>query len=148
MEVSRIIFDPDSFGITQRSLVMLRNSLAERINHSIAVVEVRTSDLCLGYFIFDKNQGEAVWTGDGFRNDYGGEGGAGFITAEILFSVYGIRPSWYYSMQLNDIYLPSTGMSISDRLLKLAKEVGAMVQDKDFIIPAEQRPEYVRGLRR
>jgi len=117
MKVSKVYFDPDSFGITQRSLVMLRNALAHRFLHSIAVVEVRTSDLCLGYFIFDENLGEAVWTGDGFRSDYGGEGGAGYITAEILLSIYGIRPSWCYSTQLDDIYSKSTGMPLSDRLL-------------------------------
>jgi len=54
MKLERVYFDVNSFGVTQRSLKILRDALAERLKNYIAVVEVPTNDLCCGFFIFDK----------------------------------------------------------------------------------------------
>lgn len=56
--------DPDTFGITQRSLKMLRNTLIEKANRRITVVQIPTNDLCCGYLILDEN--EAVYTASGW----------------------------------------------------------------------------------
>lgn len=90
--VNHIKFDENTFGITQRSLKVLRDTLIEKVKSRIAVVEIPTNDLCCGYLILDKNHNEAVYTGDGFRMDRCGEGGAGYRSAEALFGLLGIRP--------------------------------------------------------
>jgi len=87
----QIKVDENSFGITQRSLKILRDELAHRIEHKVEVYEIPTSELCCGFLIVDFIVNEAVWTGDGFRTDRKGEGGAGYKTAEALFMIYGIE---------------------------------------------------------
>lgn len=41
--------------------------------------------------MFDKTTGEAIFTGDGFRTDGKGEGGAGYKSAKALLSLYGLH---------------------------------------------------------
>lgn len=93
--VTKIIVDEETFGITVKSLKMLRNELARRIEHSIRVYQIRTSELCCGFLILDFTNLEAVWSGDGFRTDNGGEGGAGYRSAVALLKIYGIIPQEY-----------------------------------------------------
>jgi len=40
--ITDVYFDEESFGVTQRSLKVLRDALARSIDHQIAVVEVPT----------------------------------------------------------------------------------------------------------
>jgi len=54
-----VIFDENSFGITQRSLKILRDTLAQRVDRHIAVVEVPTNDLCCQFLILDRDTCEA-----------------------------------------------------------------------------------------
>jgi len=89
----KVVFDENTFGITQKSLKMLRNALAESIHHSTAVIEVPTSDMTCGFLIVDRDANEAVWSGDGFRTDNGGEGGAGYKSALALLRLFGFSPS-------------------------------------------------------
>lgn len=145
MDVCGIVYDPNSFGITEKSLKMLRNILAEKINREIYVVEVLTNNLCCGYFIFDLLDGSATFTGDGFRTDGGGEGGAGYKSANVLLSLYGIYPFVTEVGTLGEVLaLPKD--EIGDWLKKVAEEiiVSGRIRDADFRKPADNRPEYVR----
>lgn len=88
----KIIINPNNSGITQRSLCCLRDELAARATHTLQVHQLSTGDITCGFLIIDTQKWEAAWTGDGFRTDRGGEGGAGFRTAEILLGLYSITP--------------------------------------------------------
>ena len=94
----RIIVDEETFGITVKSLKMLRNELAQRINNNIRVYQINTSNICCGFLIMDFTDMEAVWSGDGFRTDNGGEGGAGYRSAQALLKIFGIIPQEHESI--------------------------------------------------
>ena len=144
MKITRITFNPNTFGITQKSLKMLRNTLAEKIGHRIAVVEVPTNDICCGYFIFDWNLQNATWTGDGFRLDGGGEGGAGYRSAKILFGFFGAWPI-HHSEQVNFDEIYSLQERETERQLKaLAEKIAGELNFEEFFRPSERMPEYVR----
>ncbi len=49
MKVKNVIFRENSFGITQKSLKILRNTLTFCVNHPVAVVELPTNDLCCAF---------------------------------------------------------------------------------------------------
>lgn len=143
MDITHIVYDLSSFGITQKSLKILRNTLAEKINHRIAVVEVPTNDICCGYFIFDWEWQGATWTGDGFRFDGGGEGGAGYKSAKVLFSLFRVREIPWEQVNFDEIYhLPES--EISQQLKVLAKKIAESLSDEEFFKPSERKPEYVR----
>jgi len=144
MEINHIIFNPNTFGITQKSLKMLRDALAEKVNHRIVVVEVPTDDVCCGYFIFDWELQNATWTGDGFRTDGGGEGGAGYRSAKVLFSLFGI---WliHHSEQVNCKEIYSLQKGQTQRQLKaLAAKIASEIIQEEFFKPRERQPGYVR----
>jgi len=143
MNVIRVIFDINSFGITQRSLKILRDALIENVNHKIAVVEVPTNDLCCGFFIFDWEWKRATWTGDGFRPDRCGEGGAGYRSAEALFDLLGIKPLIWDEIKVDEFsLLPEK--KIEAKLLEIARKIAQELQDDEFQKPAEKDPEYIR----
>ena len=139
-----VIFDENSFGITQRSLKILRDSLAQRMNHHIAVVEVPTNDLCCGFLILDRDLNEAIFTGDGFRTDGGGEGGAGYRSAEALFSLFRIKIIPWETVNIEQIYQGDTE-SVRKKLLNLAEEIARTLVEKDYRKPLNMKPYYVRG---
>jgi hypothetical protein len=143
MEVRRVNFDVDSFGITQGSLKMLRDALAQGIAHPIKVVEVPTNDLCCGFFIFNRELGSAVWTGDGFRTDRAGEGGAGYRSAEVLFDLYGLKVISWEPLNIEEVYVLSEE-KVSRLLLGLAQKIADEIDDGDFQLPLERTPGYVR----
>lgn len=147
MNVRGIVFDPNSFGITEKSLRMLRNTLAEKINREIYVVEVPTNDLCCGYFIFDLLTGSATFTGDGFRTDGGGEGGAGYKSAKALLNLYGIYPVVAEGVNFDAFYVRHiVENELGNRLKEVAEEIiiSCRIRDEDFRKPASNRPEYIR----
>lgn len=147
MKVINIDYDLNSFGITERSLRVLRNALAEKIDHKIAVVEAPTSDLCCGYFIFDQYQaGRVVFTGDGFRTDGGGEGGAGYKSARALFAVFNIRVIPGEAIEnFDEIYAMIVSEKIEARLVAIAQKYADLLYDTDFREPSKERPQYVRN---
>ncbi len=145
MEVRQVNFDVNSFGITQRSLKMLRDAMAQGIAHHVAVVEVPTDDLCCGFFIFDRELCRAVWTGDGFRTDRAGEGGAGYRSAEALFDLYGLRVIVWEPVNIEEFYA-SPGEKVSGVLLGIAQKIANEIDDGGFRLPLEMMPGYVRGL--
>jgi len=135
-----LIYDENTFGITERSLKMLRNTLAKRINHRIAVVEVPTDEICCGFLILDKDAQEAVFTGDGFRTDNGGEGGAGYKSAKALLNVLGIRPiHWVNVVHTDVIYQKPYGA-----LLLLVDEVQKILKARYYVKPADKALSYLR----
>ena len=135
----KVSYDPDTFGITQKSLKMLRDALARWHNEPVAVVVVPTDTLCCGFFIF-KTNGDAVWTGDGFRMDMMGEGGAGMRSALGLLSLYGLS-----HIVWKDVNFWRTNKNELDELInKIAEEIFKTLQPSDFKVPAEQKPYYIR----
>ena len=143
MNVTHIVFDVNSFGITQRSLKMLRDALAEKVNHRIAVVKIPTNDICCGYFIFDWEYQNATWTGDGFRTDGGGEGGAGYKSAKVLFDLFGVRDTCWKQVDFDEIYHFPEDV-IEHQLKVLAQKIAESLSDEEFFKPSERKPDYVR----
>ena len=139
MKLTNVIFNAGSFGITQKSLKMLRDTLAEKLLHRIAVVEVPTNDLCCGYFIFDLDGSAAVFTGDGFRTDRMGEGGAGYMSAEALFEIYRVRVIPWEPVSIEAVYqLPEE--DVGRFLLKIAQEIADQLTPGEFSRPKEKNP--------
>ena len=144
MRVVYVNFREETFGITQTSLKMLRDKLARAIDHRLAVFEIPTSDLCCGFLILDWEEESATFTGDGFRVDRGGEGGAGYKTAEVLFRLFGIRAFPC------DEFLNTTELCRGDHafieknLLNFAQKLGDVVLDSEFRKPLKTNPEYIR----
>jgi hypothetical protein len=143
MNITHIVYDHNTFGITQRSLKMLRDTLAEKIHNRIVVVEVPTNDICCGYFIFDWEWQNATWTGDGFRTDKGGEGGAGYCSAEILLKIFGIWPIQWEMMDLDKICALS-GQHVENELKKIAQKIAESIDNEDFKLSYERQPEYIK----
>jgi len=86
----KLVMDERTFGYTEPCLRMLRNELARRVDDVIYVRRIKVGDIGAGFLIIDLTKKEVVWTGDGFRIDNGGEGGAGMRTAEALIRIYGL----------------------------------------------------------
>lgn len=89
-EITQVSYTADSFGITRTSLRNLRDWIADHRDQEIAVVQVHTEDFCCGFVCILKD-GSAFFTGDGFRTDRGGEGGAGYRSALALLQLFGIN---------------------------------------------------------
>jgi hypothetical protein len=143
MNITHIVFDKNSFGITLRSLKILRDTLAESAHHRIAVVEVPMNSLCCGYFIFDWEWQRATWTGDGFRTDLGGEGGAGYRSAVVLFELFRIAPIPWEPLELDILYsLPK--QDIERQLFKTAQKIANELADGEFTRPVDKEPHYIR----
>lgn len=145
MEVKDVLFDMNSFGSTQRSLRILRDTIAERFHHRIAVVEIPLDDVCCGFLIFDEDSGEAIWTGDGFKSDECGEGGAGYFSANAIFRIFGIRQLFWEPVNPDDIIGAEEG-KVALTLLAIACAIGETLGPGDFLVPAEKNPYYVRNL--
>ncbi len=109
----------------------------------IAVVEVPTNNLCCGFFIFNLESNCAVWTGDGFRTDRCGEGGAGYRSAKALFDIYGIKVIPWDSVNMEEIYVYPKE-KVEEFLISLARSIGKEIDSKSFQIPIERKPYYVR----
>jgi len=137
-----VIYDESTFGITEKSLKMLRNALAERIDHRITVVEVPTDEICCGFLILDKDVEEAVFSGDGFRTDNGGEGGAGYKSAKALLQVFGIPPI-HWPAVLN-IWDETSGPLMRKALTVLVDEVQRDLKAGYYVKPADRTPSYLR----
>lgn len=135
----KLSIDKETMGITCKSLKRLRDELARRIDHSITVWEIQTSELCCGFLIFDYDAAEAVWSGDGFRTDGEGEGGAGYKTAHVLLSIYNINPFYWH--------LCNSYTDIDD----LKKQLNSKLEEMgDEAIPQmrinERIPSYIRNI--
>ena len=145
----KILFDNDTFGITLKSLKKLRNTLAEYINDKVAVYKVNTGDITCGFVIVNHDKEEIVFTGDGFRHDGGGEGGAGYNSARALLTVYGITPWDIGKFDIDKIYDEVESGPSREQLLRTAFEKEINKLTKEFIDTpnielSAKDPYYVR----
>jgi len=149
MRITNVIPNIDCMGITRRSLKCLRDAIAEKLTHRIVVVEIPTSDLCCGYLILDWERQSAAYSGDGFRMDKAGEGGAGYKSAEVLFRLFGIqRLSWevvdlepFQKLVFEEKYTEANQL-----LMQLFQQIADEIPDSDSKRPIDSKPEYIRYL--
>lgn len=142
--ITHVIFDVNTFGITQRSLKMLRNSIAARYTHRIAVIEVPTSNSCCGFLVLDRDERESIWTGDGFRIDGGGEGGAGYRTAQALFNMFRLVSIPWEMVNFEEVYTKPE-KEIESWLMSLSQEITDSLEEEKYRRPSESMPNYLRG---
>jgi hypothetical protein len=141
-----LVYDENTLGTPQNSLKMLRDTLAARINHRIAVVEIPTNNVCCGYLILDGDDNVAVFTGDGFSTDKEGERGAGYRSAQALFTLFGIMPHlWDETVPIEDIYNGNRAL-VRRRLHQLVNDVKIdyAADYRGFMKPLDAKPFYVR----
>jgi len=136
--------DPKTFGVSQESLKRLRDSLAAYNESKIAVVRVPTNEMCCGYLIFvdiifvDGQEAPVIWTGDGFRMDGGGEGGAAENTARVLFDLFGVWP-------ITDGSQPLYQEDIKQALEAIAASwLAGGGEALDWCRPKDRYPNYIR----
>jgi len=144
MKIRQVVFEERAFGITQRSLQMLRDTLARSIDHHVAMFEVSTNDLCCGFLVLNRDTGTVTFTGDGFRTDGGGEGGAGYRSARALLDLFGVRAFHAGPVDIEEIYQGHTE-AVRRKLLSLAQELAGTLRQQDFVMISDRGPGYVRG---
>jgi hypothetical protein len=86
----RIDIQDNTLGITRASLNRLRDILVLCYAYRTSVIIVPTDKNVFGYLFCNHDSKIAFFTGDGFRTDNGGEGGAGKRTAERLLELFSI----------------------------------------------------------
>jgi len=89
-EITQVSYTADSFGISRISLRNLRDWIADHRDQKMCILQIHTDHLCCGFACILKN-GSAFYTGDGFRTDGGGEGGAAYRSALALMKLFGIN---------------------------------------------------------
>lgn len=147
LKLISIVQHPDAMGVTQASLKHLRNGLAARASHRIAVVEIPTADEGCGFMILDLYSSDAVFTGEGFSDHCGGEGMAGYNTAKGLFGIYGITPSRWDKVDFDgyiDLLIDLKDREAGDWLLGLAQRIANSLPESGYKVPADNNPEYIR----
>lgn len=147
MKARKLIYDTESFGITQKSLKMLRNALVSNYKDKILVVEVPTSDILCGFLIFNKTEGSVTWSGDGFRTDRGGEGGRGYKTALNLLETFSVRKRDLFDEILAEAFSKATEQSASrawrDRdMLEYANRIALQFEANEYECYYESNPFY------
>ncbi len=97
-EIRDVKYERDAFGVTQRSLKVLRDGVLANANRPMLVIEVHDPNAELAAFFIvalhdDIHDGKpykyakAVYTGASFRLDFGGEGGKGYNSARLLLKI-------------------------------------------------------------
>lgn len=143
MKLEKLIHDPEACGKTLVSLKMLRDAIAEGFKHRIAVLQLDSSNLTCGFLVLDLDTNSGVWSGDGFRADRAGEGGAGYRTAEVIFRIFGIDLIYFdfadlgeYVRLLYENQDEEAGKFLLDTMAKIALDV----EDSEFEKPVDQNP--------
>jgi len=139
----RVSINQEALGITERSLKVLRDEIARRVDHELIVLEIPTSDITCGYLIVDRTLNEAVFTGDGFRTDGGGEGGAGYRAAEAYLDIFRLKAYFAEPVDMTEAYAGDSEPLIA-RLSELAQEALENSPDR-FMAPSNTTPSYLRG---
>jgi len=138
-----VSLDEKALGITARSLKVLRDEIARRVDHELIVLEIPTSDITCGYLIVDRSLNEAVFTGDGFRTDGGGEGEAGYRAAQAYLDIFRLKAYFAEPVDMTEAYAGNTKPVIA-RLSDLAQEALENSPDR-FVAPSNTTPSYLRG---
>ena len=139
----RVSMNQEALGITERSLKVLRDQIARRVDDDLMVLEIPTSDITCGYLIVDRTLNEAVFTGDGFRTDGGGEGGAGYRAAQAYLDIFRLKAYFAEPVDMTEPYAGNTGPLIA-RLSELAQQALESNSDR-FVVPSNTTPSYLRG---
>ncbi|MEJ2717416.1 MAG: hypothetical protein P8182_09800 [Deltaproteobacteria bacterium] len=137
-----LIFDESTFGNTERSLKMLRDVLVHRIDRHIAVIEVPSDHLCCGFLVLDKDAKEAVFVGDGFRTDNGGEGGAGYKSAKALLNLFGISSRCWGDAP--NVWDAASHDEMPGILVRLVDEIQRSLKIDHYTKPCDRTPGYIR----
>ena len=140
-----ITIDIETFGITQRSLKMLRDTITKAASQHIAVFEIPTNDLCCSFLILNRDTQRATFTGDGFRMDGGGEGGAGYRSAQALLDMFGIRVFRWETINIEEIYQGKVTQAEA-MLLAMAREIDKSLDERDYVVPLKTTPGYIRRI--
>ena len=143
MRQLKMVLDLNTLGITYRSLRLLRNEIARRVDHDLLVVEVPTTHLTSGYLIIDRTANEAVFTGDGFRTDGGGEGGAGYRAAEAYLDIFRLNPYMADPVDMAPAYEGNSDTVVEG--LRGIAEAALKETSGQFIKPSDTNPSYMRG---
>ena len=121
MKAHKLIFDQSTFGITGKSLKMLRNAICDNLRNKMIVAQVPTNDILCGFLVLNQTNGTATWSGDGFRTDRGGEGGRGYAAAIKMMETFCIHPNELYSEETKKAFHGALAIRTSDA--ELAKEL-------------------------
>jgi hypothetical protein len=137
MKVTNVLYNSNTFGITGRSLQVLRNILSDNLHDNILVVEIPTSDILCGFLLFNRTTGCAFWSGDGFRTDGGGEGGRGYKAANNMLETFGVSAQRIYDTQLENKFArcvedASLGKLTENGLHKIAEEISDNFINEDY----------------
>lgn len=145
--IHKVIYDQATFGITSKSLQMLRNAIVDNLHDEIIVVEVPTNDICCGFVLLNKTTNTATWSGDGFRNDRGGEGGRGYKVALQLMDIFGIQHTGLATEEalnaFNNAFLLYTSEENLDKsLLNACNQAAEEFEENEYKCVYETAPRY------
>lgn len=137
MKLRRVIIE--RVDSADSCLRVLRDTLVRRFTHRLAVAELTFDDIRCGFFVFDDDLFEAIWSGDEFRTYDNDEGEEAYQSAYVLFRLFGIKPLFWDLENFNE----DCEFDVN-KLFKIALFIGDSLKPEDFIVPAERKPLYVR----
>jgi hypothetical protein len=151
MKLGKLIHDPKTCGETQASLKMLRDAIANRFRNRIAVLQLDTTGLTCGFLVLDLDEkwddgGTGVWSGDGFRSDRVGEGGAAYRTAEVIFLLFGIDLIYFDYVDILEytkLLFLKKDQEAGKLLLNTMSQIAVDIEDSDFVRPVDLSPAYI-----
>jgi len=139
-------WNEESWGITHKSLLNLRSSILDGWQDEIDIVSVCSDKEreILGYAIINKTRETITYTGDGFRTDFKGEGGAGYKTAHAFLSILGIKRS---RLEIFPVIEDETYIETDIFKQRLQNMLEDNLEDLSFFIPREIKTvEYLRDI--
>lgn len=147
MKAYKLVFDQSTFGITGKSLKMLRNALVDNMKDEIVVLKIPTDEILCGFLLLNKSQNSATWSGDGFRTDKGGEGGRGYKAALQLLETFGVRVLNIYTSETIEMFKQAINIQTSDaelgqQLLKASNLAADEISEKEYQKLYELTPSY------
>lgn len=142
----------DNIGNTQKSLQALRNAIARSIDSQIRVIEVKTCQHLTSFFVIDTVKETVTWTGDGFRLDLGGDGGAGLNSAKILFRLYNIKVDVLFQeldiSSMSNVEITedpdAQNIALQSLLQDYIMRNWQQIEVTRLTCPAEEIPDYIR----
>lgn len=147
--IGYVDYDPQAVGISQLSLIRLRDVLVEKFNIWTVVVRIPTDEGIYGYLVVSKALRYACWTGDGFRVDKCGEGETAAKTADSLLTIFGIHVLEYHEpVDLSEGHkLIADGEIHKGRFAlrrQFQKVIDEVVVEDDFERSCDHKAGYIR----